>query len=143
MTAVSGTVTMAGSMNPAPLSFLASPLACRCMSFVLSCHPIPLGRSCNGTVLSCRTLPLVIFDHSTRYIPRPVEHLSGIVIKFITCGSYHTAAVTENGHCLLSCLSLCLLSLSFVFVFCLCLCLLSFVFVCLCFCLYFCLCLCL
>ena len=36
-------------------------------------------------------------DCSWKYVPRMVRALSGRNIKLVTCGSYHTAAVTESG----------------------------------------------
>jgi RCC1 and BTB domain-containing protein len=37
-------------------------------------------------------------DNGWKYVPRLVNALSGKVVTQITCGSYHTAAVTNNGE---------------------------------------------
>lgn len=37
-------------------------------------------------------------DTGWKYIPRLVEVLRGKCVLYVTCGSYHTAAVTENGE---------------------------------------------
>mmetsp|Transcript_18157 Transcript_18157/g.23892 ORF Transcript_18157/g.23892 Transcript_18157/m.23892 type:complete len:547 (+) Transcript_18157:211-1851(+) len=37
-------------------------------------------------------------DNGWKYVPRPVQALAGKVVVQITCGSYHTAAVTEGGE---------------------------------------------
>mmetsp|Transcript_9110 Transcript_9110/g.23056 ORF Transcript_9110/g.23056 Transcript_9110/m.23056 type:complete len:650 (+) Transcript_9110:250-2199(+) len=36
-------------------------------------------------------------DNGWKYIPRIVQSLAGQVVVQVTCGSYHTAAVTQNG----------------------------------------------
>lgn len=37
-------------------------------------------------------------DNGWKYVPRLVNALLGQVVTLVTCGSYHTAAVTNNGH---------------------------------------------
>jgi RCC1 and BTB domain-containing protein len=37
-------------------------------------------------------------DNGWKYVPRLINALSGKVVTQITCGSYHTAAVTNNGE---------------------------------------------
>lgn len=36
-------------------------------------------------------------DNGWKYVPRPTQSLAGQVVVQVTCGSYHTAAVTGNG----------------------------------------------
>ena len=36
-------------------------------------------------------------DNGWKYIPRPVEGLEGRRIARVTCGSYHTAALSDEG----------------------------------------------
>lgn len=36
-------------------------------------------------------------DNGWKYVPRIVQSLAGLVVVQVTCGSYHTAAVTGNG----------------------------------------------
>jgi alpha-tubulin suppressor-like RCC1 family protein len=37
-------------------------------------------------------------DNAWKYIPRLVNALMGKVVSLVTCGSYHTAAVTNGGE---------------------------------------------
>ena len=36
-------------------------------------------------------------DNGWKYVPRITQSLAGQVVVQVTCGSYHTAAVTGNG----------------------------------------------
>ena len=36
-------------------------------------------------------------DNGWKYVPRITQSLAGQVVSMVTCGSYHTAAVTGNG----------------------------------------------
>ena len=36
-------------------------------------------------------------DNGWKYVPRIIQSLAGQVVVQVTCGSYHTAAVTGNG----------------------------------------------
>lgn len=36
-------------------------------------------------------------DNGWKYVPRLIQVLAGQVVTHVTCGSYHTAAVTGNG----------------------------------------------
>merc|ERR1712185_493773 len=36
-------------------------------------------------------------DNGWKYVPRIVDALSGKAIRQVTCGSYHTAAVSDSG----------------------------------------------
>jgi RCC1 and BTB domain-containing protein len=36
-------------------------------------------------------------DNGWKYVPRIAQSLAGQVVCQVTCGSYHTAAVTGNG----------------------------------------------
>ena len=37
-------------------------------------------------------------DCGWKYVPRLVSALSSVHVKMVTCGSYHTAAVTSSGQ---------------------------------------------
>jgi alpha-tubulin suppressor-like RCC1 family protein len=36
-------------------------------------------------------------DNGWKYVPRIIQSLAGQIVVQVTCGSYHTAAVTGNG----------------------------------------------
>lgn len=37
-------------------------------------------------------------DQGWKYIPKPVVVLTGTIVRHIACGSYHTAAISEDGE---------------------------------------------
>ena len=44
-------------------------------------------------------------DNGWKYVPRITQSLAGQVVCQVTCGSYHTAAVTGNGDLYTWCVS--------------------------------------
>lgn len=42
-------------------------------------------------------------DNGWKYVPRLTHSLTGQIITRVTCGSYHTAAVSSNGDLYVSC----------------------------------------